>query len=221
MTQPPALVAAGEGVVVLGKPGKPHACTYPGCGQSYQKASHLKNHVRRHTGEKPYSCTWNDCDWRYVCVHAWSDDIRIHKFFVTTDFLNRKSTTPRNTRQHHHATLILLTQLLPIRRAFPPHALPPRRPAVQMHVLRQAVLSIRPRPEAPISPHGSCTPDFIPPSIHSRVGRIALRCLYSFALSDQPDHRRLRASSSSSCCHVVAHRLVAMLPLPSLHRSPK
>lgn len=63
--------------------GEPKYCTDVGafrcpvkeCGKLYAKASHVRAHLRRHSGEKPYRCTWAGCSWKF----ARSDELSRHR----------------------------------------------------------------------------------------------------------------------------------------------
>ncbi|XP_028629203.1 Kruppel-like factor 18 [Grammomys surdaster] len=56
-------------------PLKCYSCTYQDCNKSYKRAHGLKNHMKKHTGEKPYACSKPGCKWKFFT----SGELKRHK----------------------------------------------------------------------------------------------------------------------------------------------
>uniref|UniRef100_A0A914KT58 C2H2-type domain-containing protein n=1 Tax=Meloidogyne incognita TaxID=6306 RepID=A0A914KT58_MELIC len=56
---------------------KPYECVWQNCGKRYSRLENLKTHVRKHTGERPYRCT--SCDSAFTNASDRSKHVeRVH-----------------------------------------------------------------------------------------------------------------------------------------------
>ena len=57
---------------------RPYICEFEDCGKSFSRKVYLTQHIRTHTGERPYKCTWQDCDASFTQQGNLNQHLRTH-----------------------------------------------------------------------------------------------------------------------------------------------
>ncbi|KAM4697466.1 transcription factor Sp3 isoform 2-T2 [Rhinophrynus dorsalis] len=114
---------AGRGTN-LGKK-KQHICHIPGCGKVYGKTSHLRAHLRWHSGERPFVCTWMFCGKRFTRSDELQRHRRTHtgekkfvcpecsKRFMRSDHLAKHIKTHQNKKIHGSSAVLTSIEAKP------------------------------------------------------------------------------------------------------------
>lgn len=54
-------------------------CPVAGCGKEFDRKFNMKAHLRKHTGDRPYKCSYPQCNIRYMWRSSLANHIRRHE----------------------------------------------------------------------------------------------------------------------------------------------